>query len=113
MKEVQVYTRIKAYWSDAAFYIEVKYLPSVYTAKAWIVPSEKLHADERESLEQAVIDVFEERLKADFKRQLEDTEEKHGFLETSSLSKLSERLLRYLTRALALYPNTKISVAID
>lgn len=112
MKEVQVYARIKNKWSGNSLQIEARYLPSVYTAKATVHLTSLMPDDEREALEQAVLNVFEERLKADFKRYLEGTEEQSGFLESGSLVKLSERLSRYMARALASLP-CKWDAAID
>ncbi|PIO48094.1 MAG: hypothetical protein CMR00_06420 [[Chlorobium] sp. 445] len=112
MKEVQVYTRVNNRWSGDCLQIEVRYLPSVYTAKATIYLTHSLSSDERTALEQTVLNIFEERLKADFKRQLEATEEISGFLESGSLVKLSACLSRYMLRVLA-NASCKWDIAID
>ncbi len=112
MKEVQIYTRVKQVWIGNRLEIEVMYLPSVYTAKAIVQVDELMSEEERQALEHSVLNIVEERLKADFKQQLESTEETDGFLESKSLAKLSDRFSRYMLRALE-KESCKWDIAID
>jgi hypothetical protein len=112
MKEVQIYTRVKQVWIGNRLEIEAMYLPSVYTAKATVQVHELMPEEERQALAHSVLDILEDRLKTDFKRQLESTEETDGFLEPKSLVKLSNRFSQYMLRALG-KASCKWDIAID
>jgi len=113
VKEVQIYTKTAHAWKRARFEAETKYLPSVYVARVSINLKRSVAQDDKELLQESLLLILDEKLKADFKRQLEDTEEKNGFLETNSLSRLSDKLSRYVARAVAAYPDCEWNSAID
>jgi len=102
-KEIHVFVDSDFQWKNLTFRAEATYKPSVYTAKLSVCLAQELPDEEREALEQALIQILEERLKSDFKRMIEDTEESDGFLETGALDRLSDRLRRYVQRAVMRY----------
>lgn len=112
MKERQLYLTTKHAWHDKRFEAETRYAPSVYVAKLSLQFSSEMDDDEKEHLTQSLLSVLEEKLKNDFKRYLEDTEEPNGFLETSVLVRLSEKLSREVER-IAKRHNAKWETAID
>ena len=102
-REIHVFTDSDFRWKNLTFTAEATYKPSVYTAKLSVRLAQELPDEDREALEQALIRILEERLKSDFKRMIEDTEESDGFLETGALDRLSDRLRRYVQRAVMRY----------
>ncbi|MCS6989699.1 MAG: hypothetical protein NZM06_09320 [Chloroherpetonaceae bacterium] len=112
MKEIQLRLTTKRAWRDNRFEIETRYAPSVYVAKVSLSFSTPLDDEERENVERALFGILEEKLKADFKRYLEDAEERNGFLESSVLTRLSDKLAREVER-LAKRLNAEWQTAID
>lgn len=112
MKELQVYFTTKHRWNGNRFEAETRYAPSVYVAKLSLQLSAEMDDEEKEHLTQSLLRILEEKLKGDFKRYLEDTEERSGFLETSVLMRLSEKLSREVERV-AKRHNAKWETAID
>lgn len=112
MKELQLYLATKRAWNGNRFEIETRYAPSVYVAKVSLALPASLDDEARESLESSMLKILEEKLKADFKRYLEDTEERDGFLESSVLTRLSDKLSREVERV-AKRLNAEWQTAID
>lgn len=112
LKEVQLYLTTRHAWKSNRFEAETRYAPSVYVAKLAVYFPAEIDDDERENVAQALLRILEDKLKGDFKRYLEDTEERGGFLETSVLMRLSEKLAREVERV-AQRRNAKWETAID
>lgn len=112
MKELQLYLTTKHAWNGNRFEAETRYAPSVYVAKLSLQPPTPMDDDEKEALSQSLLRILEEKLKADFKRYLEDTEERSGFLESSVLTRLSDKLAREVERV-AKRLNAEWQTAID
>ncbi|MFQ3597145.1 MAG: hypothetical protein SNJ55_09050 [Chloroherpetonaceae bacterium] len=112
MKELQLYLTTKHAWRDHRFEAETRYAPSVYVAKLSLHLPTAMDDEEKENLAQSLLRILEEKLKSDFKRYLEDTEERSGFLETSVLMRLSEKLAREVERV-AKRHNAQWETAID
>ncbi len=102
-KELQVYVSTEKGREEKRLWAEVTYRPSVYKARLAITLDETLDEEEFEHLEEKLMVVMEERLKNDFKRMMEDTEEEYGFLEAGTLMKLSDKLSRYIDRVIKPY----------
>jgi hypothetical protein len=112
MKEIQLYLTTTHAWSGNCFEAETHYAPSVYAAKLSLQLPNAMEEEEKENLAQALLRILEEKLKSDFKRYLEDTEERDGFLETSVLMRLSDKLAREVER-IAKRRNAEWETAID
>lgn len=112
-KEVQVYASTSHKWRDAVFTAETRYRPCVYVAKVSVQIDNKVSEEDRESLQEALLRVLDERLKMDFKRMIEDTEEQDGFLETGALNKLSDRFSRYVERTVKRFSPKQWETGID
>jgi hypothetical protein len=112
MKEQQLYLTTKHAWHGNRFEAQTRYAPSVYEAKLSVQLSASMDEEEREQLAQSLLRILEEKLKSDFKRYLEDTEEQSGFLESSVLMRLSEKLSREVER-IAKRHNAQWETAID
>lgn len=112
MKELQLYLTTKHAWRDRRFEAETRYAPSVYVAKLSLQLSTEMDDEEKENLAQSLLRILEEKMKSDFKHYLEDTEERSGFLETSVLMRLSEKLAREVERIAKRY-NAQWETAID
>ncbi|MGQ9805001.1 MAG: hypothetical protein ACUVRP_02865 [Chlorobiales bacterium] len=112
MKELQLYLTTKHVWKEKCFEAETRYAPSVYVAKLSIQLPAEMDDEEKENFAQSLLRILEEKLKGDFKRYLEDTEERSGFLETSVLMRLSDKLAREVERV-AKRHNAKWETAID
>lgn len=113
MKEAQIYVKTTHSWSKKKFTAQARYSPSVYIANLSVEVVSGTTDEDKESLALSLLRVLEERLKGDIKILLEDTEEKHGFLETGALARLSDKLSRYVQRAVAPYEPKQWSTAID
>ncbi|MDX2129854.1 MAG: hypothetical protein SFU91_12545 [Chloroherpetonaceae bacterium] len=113
MKETQVYLRTEQRWKGLQFQAETRYQPSMYIAKVEFEVESGMNEDDKEAFASTILRLLEEKMKLEFKRQLETTEEKHGFLETSSLTRLSERLARECQRISQKYRVTQFNCSID
>ncbi len=112
MKELQLYLTTKHAWHGNRFEAQTRYAPSVYEAKVSIQLSETIDEETKEHLLQSLLVILEEKLRHDFKRYLEETEERGGFLEGSVLMRLSEKLSREVERIAKQY-NAQWETAID
>lgn len=112
MKELQLYLTTKHIWHGKRFEAETRFAPSVYVAKLSLELLDEVDDEEKDHLAQLLLRILEEKLKSDFKRYLEDTEEQSGFLESSVLMRLSEKLAREVERV-AKRHNAKWETAID
>ena len=113
MKETQVYLRTSQRWNGDQFQAETRYQPSMYAAKVEFKVENTMNEDDKEAFIGTILHLLEEKMKLEFKRQLETTEEKHGFLETSSLSRLSDRLARECQRISQRYKVAQFNCSID
>ncbi|NTW50459.1 MAG: hypothetical protein HGB19_12165 [Chlorobiales bacterium] len=112
-REVQVYTSTSHTWRDAVFSAETRYRPCVYVARLSVRIDKKMPEEDREALQETLLRILDERLKVDFKRMIEDTEESDGFLETGALNKLSDRFSRYVERAVKRFSLKQWEIGID
>ncbi len=112
-KELQVYVSTENGRENRQIWAESFYRPSVYKAKLSVKLDEALEEEDAEHLEQKLLRVLEERLKHDFKRMMEDTEENDGFLEAGALAKLSDKLSRYVERTIKPYKIAVWETGID
>ncbi len=112
MKELQLYLTTKHAWHGNRFEAQTRYAPSVYEAKLSLQLPATIDDEERDHLAQSLLRILEEKLKSDFKRSLEDTEERSGFLESSVLTRLSDKLSREVERIAKRY-NAQWETAID
>jgi hypothetical protein len=113
MREAQLYLKTKHAWQKQMFSAETRYLPSVYIAKLSMTVEAAMDDEDKENLEQALLRVLEEKIKGDFKRSIENTEEKQGFLETTVLMRLSDKLAREVERVASRYQPCRWETAID
>lgn len=112
-KELQVFVSTEKGRDDMKLWVETFYRPSVYKAKLAITLDEVLDEDDFEHLQEKIMLIMEERLKHDFKRMMEDTEERNGFLEAGALMKLSDKFSRYVERAIKPYKTASWETGID
>jgi hypothetical protein len=113
MKETQLYLRTSHTWNGNHFDAETKFLPSVYVAKLSVRLNWTPDDEQKESLETALLNILEEKIKPHFKHSLEDSNERGGFLESATLTRLSDRLARLAEDTLRRYQPCTWESAID